>query len=311
MKLFATAIALFTGGLLSPPVFAEDFFRPGDVVAVIGGEDAVVTSEYGFLEREIQKREPEEKLIFRSLAWEGDTLGEQARMLNYPALDRQLEELKATVVVLLLSGSEPVLGNPDELRSKVADFVERMSGGGRGARRRWVIVTPTLWETVPGIDADAKNQKLEEVAGVIEGSDRIRYVDAFGGFRAQGTTGFTRDGLHLNEKGHMALARVIAEKLSKNADMRAPDDGKASGAATEQKLLDTIRARNRLWDRYRRPQNWAFLAGDRTTQPSSRDHRDPSKRWFPDEMKEFVPLIEAKDGEIWQAAAALRTEGGK
>jgi hypothetical protein len=69
-----------------------------------------------------------------------------------------------------------------------------------------------------------------------------------------------------------------------------------------------IRAKNRLWDRYRRPQNWAFLAGDRTTQPSSRDHLDPTKRWFPEEMKEFTPLIEAKEREIWDLASKLAAE---
>jgi hypothetical protein len=70
-----------------------------------------------------------------------------------------------------------------------------------------------------------------------------------------------------------------------------------------------IRAKNRLWERYRRPQNWAFLAGDRVSQPSSRDWRDPNKRWFPEEMEQFVPLIEQKEKEIWELAAKLKEAG--
>jgi hypothetical protein len=70
-------------------------------------------------------------------------------------------------------------------------------------------------------------------------------------------------------------------------------------------IRDLIAAKNRLWFHYYRPQNWAFLAGDRTNQPSSRDHLDPSKRWFPEELERFVPLIDAKDAEIWALAKKL------
>ena len=35
-------------------------------------------------------------------------------------------------------------------------------------------------------------------------------------------------------------------------------------------LRQLLIAKNRLWFDYWRPQNWAFLAGDRTAQPSSR-----------------------------------------
>ena len=66
-----------------------------------------------------------------------------------------------------------------------------------------------------------------------------------------------------------------------------------------------IVAKNRLWFDYWRVQNWAFLAGDRTNQPSSRDHLDPSKRWFPAEREEFLPLIEAKEKEIDALAQKL------
>ena len=78
-------------------------------------------------------------------------------------------------------------------------------------------------------------------------------------------------------------------------------------------MRDLIVAKNKLWFNYWRVQNWAFLAGDRTNQPSSRDWRDPSKRWFPAEREEFLPLIEAKEKEIDALAAKLemRSPAGK
>ena len=77
-------------------------------------------------------------------------------------------------------------------------------------------------------------------------------------------------------------------------------------SSTFRALHTTIVAKNRLWFHYTRPQNWAFLAGNRTNQPSSRDHLDPTKRWFPEEMEQWVPLIEAKEKEIQALAAAPR-----
>jgi hypothetical protein len=89
-------------------------------------------------------------------------------------------------------------------------------------------------------------------------------------------------------------------------DVRLGADGVAMADPREEALRQAIVSKNRLWERYRRPQNWAFLAGDRVTQPSSRDWRDPSKRWFPEEMEQFVPLIERKEKEVWDLAAKLK-----
>ena len=75
--------------------------------------------------------------------------------------------------------------------------------------------------------------------------------------------------------------------------------------ASKPTFAQLIVAKNRLWFNYWRVQNWAFLAGDRTNQPSSRDHLDPSKRWFPAEREEFLPLIEVKEKEIDALAEKL------
>ena len=47
------------------------------------------------------------------------------------------------------------------------------------------------------------------------------------------------------------------------------------------------------------------MAGDRTEQLSSRDHRDPKIRWFPAEMEQFVPLLQAADQKTDALAARL------
>jgi len=63
--------------------------------------------------------------------------------------------------------------------------------------------------------------------------------------------------------------------------------------------------KNQLWFDYWRPMNWAFLHGDRIEQPSSRDHRNPKIRWFPEELEKFWHLIEARERETREQADTL------
>ena len=86
------------------------------------------------------------------------------------------------------------------------------------------------------------------------------------------------------------LARAL-EWLPERAralDAGAPD---AAATANRESLRLAVVAKNRLWFDSWRPMNWAFLGGDRTEQPSSRDHVDPKIRWFPAEMERFGPLV--------------------
>ena len=64
------------------------------------------------------------------------------------------------------------------------------------------------------------------------------------------------------------------------------------------RLREAIVEKNRLWFDHWRPMNWAFLEGDRTEQPSSRDHVDRKIRWFPVEMQDFLPLLRKQEARI-------------
>ncbi len=55
-----------------------------------------------------------------------------------------------------------------------------------------------------------------------------------------------------------------------------------------------------LWRRHWRPTNWAFLYGNRQTQPSSKDHRPGKPRWFPIEVDAIIPRIEAAQARIFE-----------
>src|SRR5450755_109486 len=97
MRFLASCLALLAF------VFAvraeEPFFKKGDVIAIVGGEDMVALSEYGYLELLLTRALPDYHLRFRNLAWEGDTVFEQRRDLNFPTWEEQFDKIGATVVI--------------------------------------------------------------------------------------------------------------------------------------------------------------------------------------------------------------------
>ena len=291
----------------------EHFLKPNDVIALVGGEDTVVAGELGYLEFLLQRSLPGHRLKVRNLAWEGDTVFEQPRMLNYPKLEQQLDEIGATVVVAQFGQMEGFLLD-DNFHPSLGKTLDRTGQKHGDEGRRLALIFPAEFEGAAAVF----NDRLHRIHGAIatEAQGRRCFgINLARPFLEQKLAGYTRDGIHLNETGHAMAARLLSAMLqSYRAGIEDPFPKLAGTQPTlvqsksEQQLLDLIRTKNRLWDRYRRPQNWAFLAGDRITQPSSRDHRDPSKRWFPEEMKEFIPLIEAKEREIWTLAARLSTE---
>ncbi len=325
---------------------AEPFFKKNDVIALVGGEDMVVASEYGYLELLLVRALPDYHLRFRNLAWEGDTVFEQRRDLNFPTWEEQLDKVGATVVIAqfgqmesmalaafasshppanqLRLGSAPHPGvrkplSPeaqkaeDDFLDAYRKLVERV---GAGKKRRVIVLTPA--GRPADRTADLGLEDLEMKIGRL--GDRTVFIGGRFSFNAAVPPPL-RDGLHLSAIGHTRLAGYIASDLltqfifhgvpGPNTEVRAPRLVKlpAKGGALEDPAEETLRqliiAKNKLWFDYWRPQNWAFLAGDRINQPSSRDWRDPSIRWFPPEREQFLPLIEAKEKEIDALAAKL------
>jgi hypothetical protein len=274
---------------------AEPLLKAGDVVALVGGEEAVAAVETGELELLLTRAFPSHRLKFRSLAWEGDTVYEQPRDLNYPTLVQQLDEIAATVVLMQFGLMESLAG-PDHATNFATAYAKLAERLGEGGRRRVILLTPTrvLREAAARFSAlPAYSEATRALAA------RLHFAVVSGDEGVELTPASYRDGIHLSAAGQQAVAANLARKLG-----AATGPGEAT-STDELRLADAIHAKNRFWSHYARPQNWAFLNGDRTVQPSSRDHLDPSKRWFPEEMKQWLPLIAAKEEEIWKLAKQI------
>jgi hypothetical protein len=65
-----------------------------------------------------------------------------------------------------------------------------------------------------------------------------------------------------------------------------------------EKLREIVVLKNTDFFNYWRPENWEFLYGSLTDMPSSRLHTAYDVRWFPEEIKQFLPLIAQKESDI-------------
>jgi hypothetical protein len=131
----------------------------------------------------------------------------------------------------------------------------------------------------------------------------LLFLDLFDA-KTESTSGIDRltsDGIHLTAAGHWQYDLTLAEQLGARLDPLETRVDAATGALSRpdwERVRQAVIAKNRFWFAYSRPTNWAFLDGDRTEQPSSRDYRNPKIRWFPDEMQKFVPLIDEQEARI-------------
>ncbi len=257
-----------------------------DVVAFAGGENVLAAQESGHLEAMLSSSASGKRVVFRSLSWEGDTVHEQPRPLNFGSWRDQLSRLGASVIFAQYGQVEALEGKAGLERFTAA--YDRLLGEFSAATRRIVVVSPFPYEKPPAPrpDLSGRNGDLRlyvESIRAIAAKRNLLFVDLF---EARFDGPVTRDGLHLSAGGHEAVAREVARRL-----------GVVPKGDLEPLRL-AIRKKNRLWLDYWRPHNWAFLNGDRIEQPSSRDHADKRVRWFPVEVQQTLALLRREESAV-------------
>ena len=265
-------------------------FRTNDVIAFLGGTDVVTAQQYGHLETLLTIHCRALDLRFRNFGWEGDTVFAQPRDIGFPALEEHLRRAGATAIVFEFGRAEALEDHPvDEFKAAYSKFIARFTNQASS----FLLMIPPPFERGSELlpDLTKHNPLLADYAHAIRqlGYPTIDLSRLFGVTE--------NDGLQISPRGHALIAAEFVRQLG----FKAPPEPSASGAWPDpdvEKLRQAIITKNRLWFDYWRPQNWAFLGGDRTSVPSSRDHRDPKIRWFPAEMEKFLPLIAAKETEI-------------
>ena len=287
----------FVGGRFDP--------RQGETISFLGGSDTYDFDRYLFLESAFHLSWPDQKLHFRNLACQGDTIYYQARPQFFytkkgdpqPGSIPDHRERTIPGVIFLCFGKMESLDVPDSLPRFLAAY-EKVLDELRPLTSRLVLMAPTpFFPTGPAaVQAEIRNPILGEfVAGMRDiASERgLLFVDLFTPLLTHQDQAWSLNGIHLTEVGHRVVAAQIVEQLKFPA---------VSGTAASPSLSEAIERKNRLWQQYYRPTNWAFLFGDRQHVPASRDPVDRDQRWFVREIDSLPGLIAETEADIHRYA---------
>jgi hypothetical protein len=297
----------------APPM---PFIGTNDVVAWVGGSDVASATEGAHLASLVAMQFPQAR--FRNFGWEGDTVFAQPRDVGFPALVEHLANAKVSIVLLQFGRGETLNGNRSIVSFRAACEQMGTNLSARGMRVGWITPAPFERGPDPLPDLTAKNASLAEHVRAISSLCAERgwlLIDAFADLSGRSSSErlnnetierrrLTTDGLQLSPPGHALFATAVMRRLGSTEVAARAGQPLPSGAwsnSTVEQVRQLAIEKDRLWVNYWRPHNWAFLGGDRTSQPSSRDHRDPKMRWFPDEMQRYLPMIAEKERQMRKA----------
>jgi putative heme-binding domain-containing protein len=266
-----------------------------DVIALTGGSNVERTRFNGLLQTHLIASKPGGNVKVRNFGWEGDTVFEQWRDAGAASSTnswrqqrewrQQLRDAGATVVLAQFGQMESLAG-PAKLPHFIAAY-EKLIAEFAEEGRRVALVAPVAFEgklAARNGSLDAYTQAVRDLSARL----KLNFIEIDKSGADRGS--LTDNGYQLNDAGHRLVARRIAEGLGV-----APVENEAA----RREVLEM----ERLWFDYWRPMNWAFLAGDRSGVPYSKDWRDRDKRIFPQEMDDFLPLLKQADENIWAALA--------
>jgi hypothetical protein len=188
------------------------------------------------------------------------------------------------------------LAGPEGIPAFAAAYEKLIAEFAKGGRRV-VLLEPVPFEKsdlTQGPDLPSHNTQLAAyTAAIRELAAKLRLPFLPLTQVGENRPALTENGLHLGESGHRFVARRVMEGLGLAP---APEDSLTSA---HREMIEL----ERLWFDYWRPMNWAFLTGDRTNVPYSRDWKNNDKRLFPEEMQEFLPLLNQAEGNVRAALA--------
>ena len=272
---------------VAPAPFKDGKFSLGqdEVVVFIGQENLVREAKSGAIESRLASAFADKNPVFRSMAWEADTVHEQWRDLNFGPWKGQLETAGATTLFVQFGQAEALQGQVGLAKFK-ADYHKLLDDLSRHTPRI-VLLSPAGFMAStrpPDMTTPEHRTVLVAYASAVAEIAKQRglpYVNLTEVTLNESST----DGLHLSAKGLEAVGRELARAL-----------GLADDSELAAKLRPSIVEKNRLWADCWRPANWSFVYGDRISQNYGKGFGPvPSLK---QNFEAYRPLVAAWDKHI-------------
>ncbi|WP_435017238.1 PVC-type heme-binding CxxCH protein [Tundrisphaera sp. TA3] len=224
------ALAISSALAVAAPAHAADApkleLKQGDRMILIGNTLAERMQYFGNWETLLQSRFPELKLVVHDLGWSADELTLRPRSAGFEDHGHTLKDEKPSVVVAAFGFNESFKGPQglDKFKKDLTKFVDETTTTkyDGNAAPRLVLLSPIAHENLgnPHItDGKQNNENIKLYADAMAEIAKEKgfvYVDLFGPsmkLMAEAKAPLTINGIHLNEAGDAAVAKVLDEAL--------------------------------------------------------------------------------------------------
>jgi len=306
LVIFALASpALFGGTPLSALTAPGDtplVLKKGDRIAIVGNTLGERMQHDGWWETLIQANHPDLDLTIRNLAFSGDEIGLRLRSENFGSPDDWLKKVKANVIFVYFGYNESFQGEKGlgAFKSELSAYLKHLGStkfDGETAPRI-VLFSPIAHEDLktPNLpDGKANNVRLAlytRAMGEVARDHQVPFIDLFGpSAKASEAERLTYNGIHLTEKGNLALARIMEKEVF--------------GASAPESNLERIRTavldKNFHWfNRYRTVDGYSVFGGRAglVFQPDNQTNLVVMQR----EMEVLDEMTALRDRKIWAIA---------
>jgi glucose/arabinose dehydrogenase len=275
--------------------------RKGDRVVVIGNTLAERMQYFGNFESLLHARFPEHELVVRNLGWSADELTLRPRSAGFQDHGHTLRDHKPDVILAFFGFNESFAGAQGvaKFKADLENFINETTTTAYNGKEppRLVLVGPIAHENLknPHITDGARNNANIELysnaMAEVAASKQVLFANLFKPTRAAfeaSSSPLTINGIHLNEQGDAAVARLL------EAALFGESDGLIGTPEHARKLKDAVNEKNLQFFYDYRATNGCYIYGGRKTPFGVVN--------FPAEFAKLRKMTEKRDQRIWAIA---------
>ena len=214
----------------------------GAHIAFIGNSMADRMQHDGWLETYLHMANPGKELVIRNMGITGDRVALRPRNENFMNEHDYLAHVGADVVFAFFGYNESFDQDPEAFRAELTAFIEDAAGrqyNGKSAPQI-VLISPVPFEDLDSPifpDGEERNRWLSaytDAMASVARRNKVAFVDLFYPMEElydKTAAPLTINGVHLNDAGNEAVAKIVAEELF--GDVEPKNAGKVRVAVLE------------------------------------------------------------------------------
>ena len=267
-------------------------------VAFVGNSLAERMNLFGHFETRLQFRFAAKKPVFRNFGWPADAVERQDRPGNYTRIDDPFLVYSPELLLCFFGFNESYAGSEEQqlrtFRSNYESYLTKISKkitDNGGAAPTFALVSPVAFESTgkpfqpDGVEQNKNLSAYTNVIRELASEMNVPYVDLFTPtqklFAEKPGAQFTINGVHLNEAGDKAVARILDKGLF------------GSETNVDESLFERVRktVNDKAWlhlQDYRMLNGWYVYGGRRTWDTET----------FPGEFRKIRSMVSVRDQYI-------------